>query len=475
MSDKDDFTRLDQLGEFLHEEDASLDALLGVKAKKKAPPPPHSNPTPIVEEEAPVFPEAPAEEPEPIIEETAEEVVEDVLNQDVEEANEEQQETFGDSFSSDDSAFGGPVDTETSDSQAENSFSSSDGPYESPDDPFQNNSEQEQQSFDPSSDLDSNSNSSDTFSSSFNEAPEAPIEEEPDQQDDLEERKLLKTPIERLPDPVPLPPPLPKEDFQDVQQYAQQVTYGKITTGGNPPFSIMIKNIKYQQDARDILIFLKEFGLADQKSEPIFKKNMESGQCLIGQIPEYAAIILVHKIRRFDLDIIMGPSEEIKSSPHFSSSKGLVEKKSIFQNKRQSQVFDGKIKHKNDILTSTNSQISEKDITKFLGIIHTHKVLSNEDILRLQDFPEHTFSQPKKIDKNDKVKEVTDQDLQKYKETFHDLYQELLEDLKQQAFLLKANAVVGIHYQLHPITIEHDKETQKMYELNCIGNAVWVC
>ena len=96
------------------------------------------------------------------------------------------------------------------------------------------------------------------------------------------------------------------EKFDEVKTFAHTFSYGQVSVGGNPPFSIIVRNIKYKEDAESILSLLKEFGVVTDKNLNETKLALDIGSLLIPQISEYAAIVLSHKFRRFDCDIEFG-------------------------------------------------------------------------------------------------------------------------------------------------------------------------
>jgi uncharacterized protein YbjQ (UPF0145 family) len=56
----------------------------------------------------------------------------------------------------------------------------------------------------------------------------------------------------------------------------------------------------------------------------------------------------------------------------------------------------------------------------------------------------------------------------------NEIYQELSIELKNQAFKLEANAVVGINFALTPMIDSGSAKGNTTYKITCSGNAVWI-
>src|SRR5690606_22631055 len=163
----------------------------------------------------------------------------------------------------------------------------------------------------------------DPFSSSIeketqNEIDE--IEELPQFDQDLPSSPIEDTqviedfaPIEEM--PVIEKTPLPQteiapsfsapENFSDLKKFAESSSFTGMASEGNPSFSVLIKEIKYLEDAQDILTLTKELGLA-MDSDEVLMTRLTRGEFLVPRISEYAATFLAHKLRRFDIDIMVG-------------------------------------------------------------------------------------------------------------------------------------------------------------------------
>ena len=297
--------------------------------------------------------------------------------------------------------------------------------------------------------------------------------------------------LDIAPPSAPTPPPAsfspggsgtpssPPENFSDVKEFAGRMSYGVATGGGNPPFSIILKNIKYSEDGDDILRILKEHGLSDDSNEEDYKKGIDSGSVIISQVSEFTAIILSHKFRRFDLDILVGFSEEIHPSNSYDNvERGLVKKSNLTQNKRENVELENSKIDVNSILVTTTQNLENFQIHRYIGIVTDHHLISEDD---LQTLHKNELKDPSP---KSKTGNRTSLDLRnELDETFEyslglvGIYKGLCEKLKIQAHKLKSNAVVGVSFQLTPLlkSPTNENEVQKLtYKITCTGNAVFV-
>ena len=162
------------------------------------------------------------------------------------------------------------------------------------------------------------------------------------------------------------------EKFEDVKTFAQNFSYGKASVGGgNPPYSIIARHIKYKEEADDILELLREFGVVNAQNEKDTERSLELGSLIVPQISEYTAIVLAHKLRRFDLDLEVGLSDEVHPSKSGESNpRGLLKKDNLKQNRAESlklSDIDTSIK---DIIVTTSSQIPG-----YVAVSYTHLTL----------------------------------------------------------------------------------------------------
>lgn len=274
-----------------------------------------------------------------------------------------------------------------------------------------------------------------------------------------------------------------KETFQDVKEFASNISYGDVAMGGNPPFSIILKDVTYREDVDDIMLILKEHGLLKENSEETYRKSLERGTLLISHISEYSAIYLCHKLRRFHIDILMGLADDIHppKTPELSN-RGLVNKKGLRLNQADHLVYDSMKVDVANILTTTTALIESHEISRYVDTISEHLVLNDDVFEADQSFEEKMQQREQQKDsllsatlkRIRQVKDLTrDQDveLKTPKITIKEIYDQLLMKMKIQAVKLKGNAVIGIQYQTSPLLGDHSNS--KKYKITCTGTVVW--
>jgi uncharacterized protein YbjQ (UPF0145 family) len=311
---------------------------------------------------------------------------------------------------------------------------------------------------------------------SFDETP-FELNEPEEIQEEAQEDVEVETPVddsndifansfqEEIEQPVSHTPP---ERFEEVKTFAQNFSYGQIQGGGNPPFSIVIRNLKFEDDKESIITLLSEFGLVNEQNQLETEKALELGSLLIPQISEYSAIVLAHKFRRFDCDIEMGLSDEVhpsKSGDH--NPKGLVKKDSLRQNKTESYKKDNEQAPAKEILITTTAQLEGYSVKKYIGIQTSFAIVDEEELERLkyvqaQNRIQGTLHEyaPEESDQLSSERAFID-----YKSSFDYLFVSLAEELKSKAQKEKANALLGLNYQLQALPFEKTADGKNCYQL----------
>jgi len=263
---------------------------------------------------------------------------------------------------------------------------------------------------------------------------EPPVEEPPVAEEPAPEVTAEAPKPEEIKPEEPRPePPKPLEKFEEVREFGKSISTTTAAIPGNPPFSMVIKSIKFSEDADDIMGALKEYGIANSGNESIFKQGLSSGSILITQLSESTAILLVHKFRQYDLEIEMGLSEEIR--PHKTrEQKGLVSKGSLNQNKTESADLKISTETSKDLPISTTPTLENFVINRYIGIVSEHTLIPESEV---ETSP------------------------------WEEKYAFLANQLKSKAIKLRGNAIVGVSYQLTPLD-----PTQ--FKLTCTGSVVWV-
>lgn len=258
------------------------------------------------------------------------------------------------------------------------------------------------------------------------------------------------------------------EKFEDVKSFAQNFSYGKVSLGGgNPPYTIIARNIKYQDDAENILDILREFGIINEQNEKDTQKAMEFGALIIPQISEYTAIIIAHKLRRFDLDLEVGLSDEVHPSKSGEGNpRGLLKKDSLKQNRSESLKLTDLNTSIKDIIISTTAAIPGYFVESYIGVQTTFAVVEEAELEKLQYVEKSQREHTELFDYNNS--EVsTEKIFQDYHNSFELLYVDLTAQLKQKAFAQHANALLGLTFQLSPLQFERSHARVNAYQITC--------
>ncbi len=233
------------------------------------------------------------------------------------------------------------------------------------------------------------------------------------------------------------------ETFEEVKRFAEELSFTGMGVEGNPSFSLLLRNVKFVEDVNDIMILLKELKLLTDDEEET-RKRLTRGHLLISRISEYAAVLLTHKLRRFDIDIQMGLSEEIHPPKHHEApEKGLTSKQTLHQNQEHHFHFDHPKLEISQVIVSATPTLQGYQVVRYLGVASEHKNIPAE-----------------------MVEDESNSDVPLF-------YQELAQKLRAHAVKAHSNAIVGLNYQLTPIPSEYGGAGPK-YRLSCTGNLVWV-
>lgn len=233
------------------------------------------------------------------------------------------------------------------------------------------------------------------------------------------------------------------ETFEDLKKFSEDSSFTGLAQEGNPSFSVMIKDVRFVEDVNDIVSLLREMNLLGD-SEETNKNRLMRGTLLIPRISEYSAVFLTHKLRRFDIDLQMGLSDEIHPPKHQESPEiGVISKYSLYQNHAHNFHFDDPKLELNQIIVSATATLEGYQVVRYQGVASEHKMLDS------------------KIVEDESSSEIPAH------------YQELAQKLRAHALKNNSNAIVGLNYQLTPIPFEYGVNGYK-YRLTCTGNLVWV-
>ncbi|GAB4023786.1 MAG: hypothetical protein Fur0010_26990 [Bdellovibrio sp.] len=464
FDEKPDLTRIEKLPEFLHEEDPDIDSQLEFAGKSKA-----------LGDEPPAFNISDLEENSELIESE---------NNETEPSPEfpaETPEEFSGTSSSQEITFESGNEWESSDeseiqlpageSQFESSDSSQDWQSETHDEWSSVSTEEvielEEQSF---SSEDDDSFQSENFEESVGEpelGAETRSEEDATQMISLGEGESeLKQGPDLEVKSIPAPPPPPsrepiqikkREDFQDIRNFGESLSFGTVAHGGQPPFTIKATGIVFKEDAEDIMIILREHEIVNDENEKDYLQMLEHNSLLISQISEYSAIYLSHRLRRFRMQLSVGLSDEINPSKFYAKDgRGLVTKYNLKQNIREHLTITKSEFGPKDVLVTTSNSLDGMRIKRYYDIVSTHAIISEDEI-----------KQTSKTGKNEDEQAP-------FQLGIGTVYQTLAEDLKNEAFKKEANAVLGVTYQVTPIPSRGHQGPRLDYKITCTGNAVWL-
>lgn len=261
------------------------------------------------------------------------------------------------------------------------------------------------------------------------------------------------------------------EKFEDVKTFAQNFSYGKASVGGgNPPYSIIARHIKYQEEADDILELLKEFGVVNDQNEKDTKRSLELGSLIVPQISEFTAIVLAHKLRRFDLDLEVGLSDEVHPSKSGESNpRGLLKKDNLKQNRSESLKLSELDTSIRDIIVTTSSQVPGHIVESYIGVQTTFAIVDEAELEKLQYVQKSQRENAEILNMEDlENSELTSEKAFKdYQNSFAHLYEDLTAQLKQKAFAQHANALLGLNFQLSPLQFDRSHTRVNAYQITC--------
>lgn len=411
--DKSDLTRLEDLGQFDHQDDPEIDLILT----------PEKNKAVSLDE---------------LNEETNEQIT---ISSDQKESSEDLTSELSTAFKSDDdrSSLLEPLPDplskeEDSSPEFQNTDELSFTTPEAPSPPEIPLDENETTTF--SAPTDAQEPTSDEIQ--FNQNEDPPIETKSNLEMP-EEYDSISSPI--FPTQPPSPPRRKPEDFQDIKSFAQSISYGKVSIGGNPPYSIVLKDIRFQEDAQEIFSILEEHDLVTPDTQEAIKQGIQHGAVLISQISEYSAIYLAHRLRRFDMEIMVGLSEELHHSKNYENEhRGLVSRENIKQNHTEHLNLNENPISLDNIILATTPTLEGYHINRYIEILTEHALLDEADFMAA----------------NSNLIETQ-------------IYDELVQRMKNRAFKLKCNGILGVNFQFIPLS---SPNSQTRYKVICTGNAV---
>ena len=114
-----------------------------------------------------------------------------------------------------------------------------------------------------------------------------------------------------------------REDLSDLVNFVDNMTFGKVQMGGSPAFSVLLSGLP-EKFHENIVSFLKEVGLCqDENEEKNIRLSLDLNQLLIPQISEYSAIYIAGKMKNFCQNIQLGLADMIHvSEQYLDDNKG---------------------------------------------------------------------------------------------------------------------------------------------------------
>ena len=172
----------------------------------------------------------------------------------------------------------------------------------------------------------------------------------------------------------------PPETFEDLRHFAGAITYGNVAARGTPPFTIIVNHILRREDASGIMALLRDHNICTDENKKDFELGFEQGAVIIPQISEYSAVYLAHKLRRFDVDIQIGLSDEIRPSPSYErEGRGLVGKDNFQQEIREEVSLEKEWMELDHILDSTTSVPEGYEVREYFGVVVAHVVMGERE------------------------------------------------------------------------------------------------
>jgi uncharacterized protein YbjQ (UPF0145 family) len=220
-----------------------------------------------------------------------------------------------------------------------------------------------------------------------------------------------------------------------------------------PAFTIQISDIGRQSDAEEIYALLKEWKVITSDNDRFYETSINRGRFIIPRIGEYAAIFLAHRLRRFDVDIKLGLSQQIFTNETESIDKGTLTKQNIKNNKRESASIRNQSIKEESVIISTLDSLNGHRIVEHLGLVTIQKDIQKDQ--QLSPAVGDSFGPAPITGVN---------------HDFSKEFEQLGIQLRPMALKKFGNAVIGIRYQVSPYTMDN----QLWYKIICTGNVVWL-
>lgn len=266
-----------------------------------------------------------------------------------------------------------------------------------------------------------------------------------------------------------------KENFDSLRNFTHNFSSSPLPQSANPPYSLLLKNMKNMEDVNNVIDLLIEYHLIDSDDRHKTEIAMSGGTYLLSQLSEYTAIILAHHFRSLNLDLEFGLSDKIfVSKAAGPNPRGRISKHGLTQNKTSEFKAPALNHSPQDIIASTHGEISGFVIESYLGVETSFAVISLEELKRLNfvqtqerenltledldlDFEEISSLKNEATTNSEKTKLA----FKNYANNFMAIYDNLLDQLKNRAITKNANALLGVQYNLTQI------KEEDVYHITC--------
>lgn len=226
-----------------------------------------------------------------------------------------------------------------------------------------------------------------------------------------------------------------QEDFSDLKSFQSKIYISEnFNIEGNPPYSLLISEIKYQEDIDALIEMLFKYQIINDANKEQAIRLMNKGTYLISRINEYAAIILAHQLKKFSFHYSFGLSEHIHPLKTLDDPDvGIMTKRSLFQNTQSEYDSDKLALRPDNIIISSNSQVTGYSKQRHIDHIQASiEVDKGEDIL------------------------MSDQNVKK-----------LEHKIRLKASEMGGNSVLNLQYQVIHLS-------KGLYEILGTGNLTWI-
>lgn len=267
--------------------------------------------------------------------------------------------------------------------------------------------------------------------------------------------------------------------YSDVNQFGNNITPNEhLSQVANPPYSIAIENIQFEEDARELKKILENFEIISPANESDYVLAIKNGRVLVPQVSEYKAIMLGHALRKFNFSIQVGLSHQVfPQSNETEAFKGLISKKFAHQNLREEAKKRELTFEIQDIQMTSLSDIPNFTIEQLHDVKTIMTVISKDELERLSfvesALRENIFSNSPDYETsfnqnylNDVQENETLKAYQSYQKSFEHLFDDMTNRLREDAYTQGHNAVIGINFQINPIINEHDNQISS-YTITC--------